>query len=125
MCVVGRIKFLLGDAGRTVGMPGALETLQSTCCSSCHFIPYVAPENWLRTLSATLGNAAQRRYCVPRVVQVVRPGAEVLSAPLPPMRGSQGLASGLSRSVSPVLTLSLLRGLWAANPSVSGDVSMV
>ena len=94
-------------------MPGALETLKSTCCSSCHFIPYVTPENWLRTPSATWGNAAQRRHRVPTVAQLVRPGADVLSAPLPPMRGPQGLASGLSRPLSPVLTLSLLRGPWA------------
>ena len=106
-------------------MHGALETLQNTCCSSCNFIPYMAPENWLRTPSATWGNAAQRKRRMPTVAQLVRPGADVLSAPLPPVRGPQGLASGLSRPLSPVLTLSLLRGPWAANPSVSGDVSMV
>lgn len=36
VCGGGRKQVLLGDAGRTVCMPGALETLQSTRCSSCH-----------------------------------------------------------------------------------------
>lgn len=121
MCVVEEEnRFCWGMLG---GLCACLEHWRLCKALAVHRV--MGPENWLRTPSATWGNAAQRSQRVPMFVQLVRPGADVLSAPLPPRRGPQGLASGLSRPLSPVLTLSLLRGLWAANPSVSGEVSMV